>query len=243
MRHSSLPGSPKKEEQEVPAQTSTVSEFSSLIDDLDHDQGILSVEGEEEKSSGQGNKDMCGQVQLGWKYFMDWEGFSVGDEEEEEEEEDDDDDDDEEGDQKVAETSMCLQGDSRRHCSTAKRESYGFWDDYDHDYVDNGFSLNLSLNYQGVLDAWSDRRTLLADGHYCSSLTIPNNNNGAYIGEVPVMEEERARREASVQRYKEKRQTRLFSKKIRYQVRKLNAEKRPRLKGRFVKRGSSREDT
>ncbi|CAI9111167.1 OLC1v1011320C1 [Oldenlandia corymbosa var. corymbosa] len=42
-------------------------------------------------------------------------------------------------------------------------------------------------------------------------------------------------REASVKRYKEKRQNRLFSKRIRYQVRKLNAEKRPRIKGRFVK--------
>lgn len=50
------------------------------------------------------------------------------------------------------------------------------------------------------------------------------------MGEVPVMEEDRARREASVMRYKEKRQTRLFSKKIRYEVRKLNADKRPRLK-------------
>lgn len=49
--------------------------------------------------------------------------------------------------------------------------------------------------------------------------------------EVPVIEEEmRAKREARVLRYKEKRQTRLFSKKIRYQVRKLNADKRPRLK-------------
>ncbi|KAK3009240.1 hypothetical protein RJ639_015112 [Escallonia herrerae] len=56
------------------------------------------------------------------------------------------------------------------------------------------------------------------------------------MGEVPVMEEEKTRREASVLRYKEKRQTRLFSKKIRYEVRKLNADKRPRLKGRFVKR-------
>ena len=50
------------------------------------------------------------------------------------------------------------------------------------------------------------------------------------MGEVPVMEEERTRRKARVLRYKEKRQTRLFSKKIRYQVRKLNADKRPRLK-------------
>lgn len=37
-------------------------------------------------------------------------------------------------------------------------------------------------------------------------------------------------REASLQRYKEKRQSRLFSKRIRYEVRKLNAEKRPRMK-------------
>ncbi|KAM7509854.1 hypothetical protein LguiB_008729 [Lonicera macranthoides] len=43
-------------------------------------------------------------------------------------------------------------------------------------------------------------------------------------------------REASVLRYKEKRRNRLFAKKIRYEVRKLNAEKRPRIKGRFVKR-------
>ena len=45
-----------------------------------------------------------------------------------------------------------------------------------------------------------------------------------------MIEDERRRREASVLRYKEKRQTRLFSKKIRYQVRKLNADKRPRFK-------------
>nr|AWU68239.1 CONSTANS-like 6 protein [Lilium formosanum x Lilium longiflorum] len=46
-------------------------------------------------------------------------------------------------------------------------------------------------------------------------------------------------REARVMRYREKRRTRLFSKKIRYEVRKLNAEKRPRMKGRFVKRSSA----
>lgn len=46
-------------------------------------------------------------------------------------------------------------------------------------------------------------------------------------------------REARVSRYREKRRTRLFAKKIRYEVRKLNAEKRPRMKGRFVKRTSA----
>lgn len=45
-------------------------------------------------------------------------------------------------------------------------------------------------------------------------------------------------REARVSRYREKRRTRLFSKTIRYEVRKLNAEKRPRMKGRFVKRSN-----
>ncbi|KAL2224640.1 UNVERIFIED_CONTAM: Zinc finger protein CONSTANS-LIKE 7 [Sesamum indicum] len=62
------------------------------------------------------------------------------------------------------------------------------------------------------------------------------------MGVVPEMDENGMmggngnQREASVMRYKEKRQKRLFSKKIRYQVRKINAEKCPRLKGRFVKR-------
>ena len=37
-------------------------------------------------------------------------------------------------------------------------------------------------------------------------------------------------REARVMRYREKRRTRLFAKKIRYEVRKLNAERRPRMK-------------
>lgn len=44
----------------------------------------------------------------------------------------------------------------------------------------------------------------------------------------------RRHREASLLRYKEKRQNRLFSKRIRYQVRKLNAEKRPRIKVSFL---------
>lgn len=42
---------------------------------------------------------------------------------------------------------------------------------------------------------------------------------------------------ARVARYKEKRRTRQFAKTIRYTVRKVNAERRPRVKGRFVKQG------
>ena len=44
-------------------------------------------------------------------------------------------------------------------------------------------------------------------------------------------------RRERLERYKEKRRTRHFTKKIRYEVRKVNAEQRPRFKGRFIKRG------
>ncbi|KAF8394866.1 hypothetical protein HHK36_018803 [Tetracentron sinense] len=124
-------------------------------------------------------------------------------------------------------TSKCLEEESHYNM-VIKTESPGFWDDEEEE--EKSLSLNLNLNYQKVLDAWSDRGSLWADEF---SLSMANNS---FMGEVPVMEGERTRREASVLRYKEKRQSRLFSKKIRYQVRKLNADKRPRLKGRFVKR-------
>lgn len=46
-------------------------------------------------------------------------------------------------------------------------------------------------------------------------------------------------RMARVLRYREKRKNRKFEKKIRYASRKAYAEKRPRIKGRFVKRTES----
>jgi CCT motif len=49
-------------------------------------------------------------------------------------------------------------------------------------------------------------------------------------GDIKGEKVEEETREMRVRRYKEKRQNRLFAKKIRYEVRKLNAEKRPRLK-------------
>lgn len=50
------------------------------------------------------------------------------------------------------------------------------------------------------------------------------------LAQIDLFPEAGAVREASVMRYKEKRRTRLFSKKIRYQVRKVNADRRPRMK-------------
>ena len=43
-------------------------------------------------------------------------------------------------------------------------------------------------------------------------------------------------RKAGVEKYREKKKSRKFEKRIRYAYRKAYAEKRPRVKGRFVKR-------
>ncbi|XP_015579515.1 uncharacterized protein LOC8260335 [Ricinus communis] len=109
--------------------------------------------------------------------------------------------------------------------------------------------VGLKLDYQEILNAWSDKGPLYIKGE--SPQTVPDlldaSNALVNIWTVPelgssssIKEEKEewklGQREASVLRYKEKRQSRLFSKRIRYEVRKLNAEKRPRLKGRFVKR-------
>ncbi|GMH25712.1 hypothetical protein Nepgr_027555 [Nepenthes gracilis] len=123
-----------------------------------------------------------------------------------------------------------------------------------------GLALKLKLDYEEVLNAWCDKGPLYIEAE-CPQ-TVPDfyddylfqdcgtDLNGQLGGlwSVPEkssigMEEgnegrggKTKHRKASVLRYKEKRQSRLFSKRIRYEVRKLNAEKRPRVKGRFVKR-------
>ncbi|KAK4376458.1 hypothetical protein RND71_002754 [Anisodus tanguticus] len=104
---------------------------------------------------------------------------------------------------------------------------------------ENNKKILLNLDYEGVLTAWADQRSPWTNGERpeFDSNDCWTNCMGNYMG---IMNEN-ARivdrgREARVSRYREKRRTRLFSKKIRYEVRKLNAEKRPRMKGRFVKR-------
>ncbi|PWA62139.1 CONSTANTS-like protein [Artemisia annua] len=102
-------------------------------------------------------------------------------------------------------------------------------------------NILLKLNYEDVINTWADQRSpwtngtrpeLSSDGFW-PDLMWTGNNNPSYGGVVGGSD---GGREARVSRYREKRRTRLFSKKIRYEVRKLNAEKRPRMKGRFVKR-------
>lgn len=107
------------------------------------------------------------------------------------------------------------------------------------DECNNKRKILLNLDYEGVLTAWADQRSPWTNGERPE---LDSNDSwpdcmGNYMG---FMNENATivdrGREARVSRYREKRRTRLFSKKIRYEVRKLNAEKRPRMKGRFVKR-------
>ncbi|XP_059637513.1 protein CHLOROPLAST IMPORT APPARATUS 2-like [Cornus florida] len=97
--------------------------------------------------------------------------------------------------------------------------------------------LLLKLNYDDVLNAWSDRESPFSDEVPGSGL--PGNDVNARLAQIDLFSESGGLREASVLRYKEKRRTRLFSRKIRYQVRKVNADRRPRMKGRFVRRENS----
>ncbi|CAK7328194.1 unnamed protein product [Dovyalis caffra] len=106
--------------------------------------------------------------------------------------------------------------------------------------------VGLKLDYQEILNAWSDKGPLYIAGE--SPQTVPDIYDGSNalmdgwgnLWSVPEMRGMKMKegkeswklgqREASVLRYKEKRQSRLFAKRIRYEVRKINAEKRPRLK-------------
>jgi hypothetical protein len=61
-----------------------------------------------------------------------------------------------------------------------KRENIGFWDDDDEKMPT---SLNLNLNYEQVLDAWSNRGSPWADGDGDGySLSMPS--NGYYVSAI-----------------------------------------------------------
>ncbi|CAH8254997.1 unnamed protein product [Arabidopsis lyrata] len=93
-------------------------------------------------------------------------------------------------------------------------------------------NMLLKLNYENVIAAWDKQESPINQTEF---------NNTSNLQLVPPGIEEkrvsnRSEREARVWRYRDKRKNRLFEKKIRYEVRKVNADKRPRIKGRFVRR-------
>ncbi|KAF8650554.1 hypothetical protein HU200_063929 [Digitaria exilis] len=117
-------------------------------------------------------------------------------------------------------------------------------------------SLSLTLNYEAIIQSWGSspwtaggERPLVKLDHswphdYTGAMWVVGGvvgHGGEELGTPRLGMTMDGGREARVSRYREKRRTRLFAKKIRYEVRKLNAEKRPRMKGRFVKRANTTE--
>ncbi|KAI3749846.1 hypothetical protein L2E82_20463 [Cichorium intybus] len=219
MGQNSVLKSPKKEEQLVP--DSILDEFfESNTDNLSDFEGILGIK----DGGNQGEGVMSSTYdEINWDHLIEWDEFSIN-----------------EGDhdQDVCDRNKFerREGNMVNLIGNIKKEIWGVWEeennDEDQEYDEKKKCLNLSLNYQDVMDAWSNRGPCWAND-FAHSIS-----DNSYMGEVPVMEEARTKREASVLKYKKKRENRLFSRKIRYHVRKLNADKRPRLKGRFVKRES-----
>ncbi|KAE8705325.1 Complex I subunit NDUFS6 isoform 1 [Hibiscus syriacus] len=104
-------------------------------------------------------------------------------------------------------------------------------------------NMLLRLNYESVIAAWECQGSSWTSGsrpefNLDDFMGSNHKESTAGICSMGKRNVEDGEREARLSRYREKRRRRLFSKKIRYQVRKLNAEKRPRFKGRFVKRPS-----
>ncbi|XP_043808788.1 uncharacterized protein LOC110626052 isoform X4 [Manihot esculenta] len=128
MRYDSLSlKTPKNEEQEVPAESIVDDSDNGAFGIMDEFNGILGIEAEEKSSN---DDNTYGLLSFD---CMDWEEPPNDDHREEEEEEEED--------------SLFY---------SIKREitAVGLLDgDDDHNRV----SLNLNLNYQEVLDAWSDR--------------------------------------------------------------------------------------
>ncbi|KVH94091.1 zinc finger protein CONSTANS-LIKE 8 [Cynara cardunculus var. scolymus] len=217
MRQNFVLKSPKREEQTVP--DSVIAEFFESNDDnLSDFKGTWGI-----KDGGNQTEGIVSSTyeEFDLDYLMEWDEFSI----------------DEEDQGLTNDKSENREGNMVNLIGNIKREICGIWkEEEDEDQEDKEknscLNLNLNLNYQEVMDAWSNRGPCLTNDFTRST------SNDYYMGEVPVMEEARTKREASVLRYRKKRNNRLFSRKIRYQVRKLNADKRPRLKGRFVKRES-----
>jgi len=76
----------------------------------------------------------------------------------------------------------------------------------------------------------------------CSYRSQMSDRENSSVGGNPSSSEEeltefQKNRKRSLERYREKKRNRKFSKKVRYHLRKMNADRRPRYKGRFIKKG------
>ncbi|KAL0344906.1 UNVERIFIED_CONTAM: protein CHLOROPLAST IMPORT APPARATUS 2 [Sesamum radiatum] len=92
--------------------------------------------------------------------------------------------------------------------------------------------LLLKLNYNNVINAWSDKGSpFYSDSPGQESA---GNDVQARLEQIDLFPEDRGGGGATVTRCKEKQRTRVSSKKIGYQVRKVNANRRPRTKVIYI---------
>jgi hypothetical protein len=151
MRYTSSLRSPKKEEHEVPNfNKSYTHEDFYIFDELEE---YLNEEEDEDEQKLSPQNTCNSSNELHWD-LMEWDEFSFV-----------------EG--KDENISKCNFDEKK----VIKRENYndGFWEVDDEKSV----SLNLNLNYQEVLDAWSDRGSLWADD--CSLNSLSSSNNCSYV--------------------------------------------------------------
>lgn len=106
---------------------------------------------------------------------------------------------------------------------------------------------SLKLNYTEVMGCWqqqgggdlqlqgAEQPNFKLDMDTSRSLVMPASLGELHGKPTTVLDEKELDRRMRVERYRRKRRERAFVKKIRYEVRKLNAEQRPRFKGRFIK--------
>ncbi|XVF72546.1 hypothetical protein PTKIN_Ptkin12aG0129700 [Pterospermum kingtungense] len=98
------------------------------------------------------------------------------------------------------------------------------------------------------LRGYTEESAMVPDEHLDSSRNIQMNDNPedqlhhqvaagtiSRPSMVPVLELNSQERDSAISRYKEKRKTRRYDKHIRYESRKVRAESRTRIKGRFAK--------
>lgn len=112
---------------------------------------------------------------------------------------------------------------------------------WDHPY-------KLDLDFDDILREWDDQTiynnfsfeepTTTASLKPTSEDESKDSTNTIVISPTATSKDEFARnRRLCLERYREKKRNRKFNKKVRYVLRKMNADRRPRYKGRFIKKG------
>ena len=123
----------------------------------------------------------------------------------------------------------------------------------DLDFLDNAdwtSPFDLDLDFGSVFDSWDESHLVFGPPAHQQQQQAPAAAMAPVLVERRTVEQASTtsseseevdeftrNRRACLERYREKKRNRRFSKKVRYHLRKMNADRRPRYKGRFIKKG------